>query len=164
MGRLPTGRRKYQLRSVQPMSREILRRIAAGQKAVDIAREMDITPVTVSYTKNSAVAQPVLKELERKRDEASMESIGRLADLHDNAVDVLEQIVTAEADAVNLGLKFRAAESILDRLGATAPKKIQGEITSRIIDADMLREVKKAALQTARESGIIVDKQFVEST
>jgi len=153
MGRIPTGHRKYQLRMIQPQHREMLRRLSVGEKAINIAKDMGFSPVSVSIAKNSECAKEVMKQMEEKRDEHVLAAKNRMAELSDKAVDILSEVL--HNDDVGINTRINAAKYVIGSTGVEAPKKVQGEITTKIVDADMLREIKKTALEMAAEAGIM---------
>lgn len=83
MGRIPTGRRKYQLKCLNETHLEIVRLIAQGKRNKDIAKELSLSRDTVSNVRNSELAKPILERLLKERDHsaASMEvAVNRLLD------------------------------------------------------------------------------------
>ena len=68
MGRPPSGTRKDQLQGLTERHREVLRLVVPGKGRMEIARELGISPSSVTRAKNSTVAQPILAELQTERN------------------------------------------------------------------------------------------------
>jgi len=66
------------------VKREVIRRLAAGQRGVDVARSMGMTPETVSRIRNSEAGRHYMAKLQADLDRtfvrmASAEAISRMA-------------------------------------------------------------------------------------
>jgi hypothetical protein len=131
----------------------MLRRIAAGEKHVDIAKSMNISPVTVSIANNSEICKATLKELQAKRDEKVLAVKEKMAELGVKSAEILETVLYD--DNAQMAMRVKVAERVLTSIGVDAPKRVEGEVTTKVVDADMLREIKKTALDMAKEAGII---------
>ena len=158
MGRTPGngGGRKYQIQALWDVHHEILRRLVLGQKGTDVAFDLEISPVVVSYVKNSALGK---RQLEIMRGAANQEAINvskRIKDASINAVAVLEGILANED--VNLGLKLWAAQDILDRAGYAPPKVLRTENLHAFLTGEDIAQLK----QRAKEVGMIADADGTE--
>jgi hypothetical protein len=123
-------------------------------KHVDIAKQMNISPVTVSIACNSAVAQDYRKHLRAEREEAIVKSNHKLSTMAERATEVLEEVM--DGSDFPASVRLRAAESVLNRLGVDTPKKVEHDVTDkRIVDDKLLKQMKETAMQTARECGLI---------
>jgi len=68
MGRLPTGKRKYEIKRLKDYHYTILERLVRGHKPRDIARDLGISTQTISNVSNSTIAQEVLRKMNAERD------------------------------------------------------------------------------------------------
>lgn len=148
MGRNPTGQsqRKYQIEQLWDIHKEICRRIALGQKNVDIAKELGVTEVMVSYTRNSTLGIQQ-RELLHAREDERVVSLGvRIKEMAPKALDVLEQILD-NAGEIPIGPKLQAkvAESILDRAGYGAIQRSRNENVITHLTREDIDELKQRA-------------------
>lgn len=149
MGRKPTGMREYTLTNPQPIHREIVRRLVRGQKHKDIARDLNISPVTVSMTANSPIMKPVMEELSRDRDKKFTDVDEELKRLQPKA---LERIEAALHDK-NLEHKeaVKVAFNVLDHSGYSPVKRVQGHLSHGHFTFDDIQKIKNRAKQVGVE-------------
>jgi len=138
MGRLADGNRKYSLQRLQSVHMEILRRHFVGQKSCEIAKDLGISEVTVSYTINNPLAQEVLENLQAGADASAADVQGRIKELAVDAVEVLEEMMTPIAPPA---LRLRAATDVLDRAGHGAVKKVEGRVVHGMFTAEELAAI-----------------------
>lgn len=128
MGRVPGKEISQPLTHLWERHREIMRRLIAGDRQVDIAKDMNMTQGRMSIICNS----PAFKnELERK-------SLG--AD--SNALDVQNRVTALSIDAMSV------LEDVLQN-GEDLPKKLQVEVAKDIMDRAGHGAVKKTATLNA---------------
>lgn len=154
MGRNPTGEREYQIEKMWNVHHEISRLLLLGMKNVDIARQLNVSEVMVSYTKNSALVQRKLDIMSGARDHDAVTISNRIKELAPKAVEVMEGLLDSEVEMI----QFRAAVDILDRAGHGAVKKeisLHGELT----EADLI-DIKNRA----REIGLCKTYELVPAT
>ncbi len=153
MGRLalPGRRRKYQIQELQAVHKEICRRTTLGQKGVEIAEDLGISPVVVSYVKNSDLGHDKLDQLEEARDADTVSVAKHIKSLAPLALGVIEAMLR-DPNCMSQ-TKLRAAQDLLDRGGHAAVTKIQSTNLSVNVTAEALAEIK----QRARESGVMVE-------
>lgn len=98
--------------------KELLRRIALGERQQDAARQMGITTRMASYVRNSPAGQAYLRELVDGRDASARDIAAQLYRLAPSAVATLEAALRGElgGSAVDM-FRFKAAEAVLDRCG-----------------------------------------------
>jgi len=153
MGRLPHRDRvrKYQLQELWDDHKEINRRLALGQKNVDIAQEMHITPALVSYTKHSTIATIEREKMQAEMDGITVDVGKRIRELGAVAVEVLAE--TMSDPNSTRGLRTKVAMDILDRAGYGAVQRTKNENHNYTLTSDALDELKRRG----REAGIIRD-------
>lgn len=129
--------------------KEVLRRVALGQTCIQIARELKITPATVSNIKNSALGQEHLGYLHAAADDRVIEVQERIKSLLMPAAEVAEEILLDKSISPNV--RSRVAMDILDRGGIVAPTQHVHE--HQHFDKSDIERFKQMAI----ESGQIVD-------
>ncbi|MCC6798188.1 MAG: hypothetical protein IT366_23950 [Candidatus Hydrogenedentes bacterium] len=98
--------------------KEAMRRIAVGQSAKDVAREMGISRRTISYVRNSPVGRRYITDLLAGRDEAVKDIATQLQELAPKAVATLGEALDGQlGTSAPDHMKLKAAESVLDRTG-----------------------------------------------
>jgi len=157
MAKLPTNNRKYQLKDMWERHHEINRRLLLGQKSKDIAKEMGITEATVSYTKNSHLAQKELSIMKVARDADTIDVARQIREIAPQALEVLEDIMNG--DETPETLKAKVATDLLDRAGYSPPKKVIGAIAHQHFSKDDITKIKERALNIGINSGNVIDAE-----
>lgn len=148
MGKTPTGERKYQIETIWPQHKEVMRRLLLGEKHVAIARALNVTPAMVSYTANSYLVQKELAILNAKRNGITVDIANDIRDLNPIAVQRLGEILMngGEKDSDTIKVAF----GILDRDGHTPIKRsinFNGTLTPEDIE-----DLKKRAREKYADS------------
>lgn len=143
MGALPEGNRRYNLRQLNAVHMEILRRHFVGQKSVEIAEALGLSPVTVSYTINNPLAVEILEQMQSGALASVQNVQERLKALAVDAVDVLEEMVTEPSAPP--ALRVRAAQDVLDRAGHGAVKKVEGRLVHGLFTSDEIAAIVQQA-------------------
>jgi hypothetical protein len=139
MGRTPTGHRKYQIQQIWEIHHEIMRRLLLGIDSKDIAQDLGVTEVMVSYTKNSHLVQQQLSIMQGARDAETIDAAVEIKKLVPKALRVMEEILDSEGQA---HLKLRAASDVLDR---ELPRKIRTENIHAFLTSEQIEEIKSRA-------------------
>lgn len=129
--------------------REIMRMAVTGMKQADIARELGVSEVMVSYTMNSPIVKREMELMRSARDLDAVDVAKRIQEVAPRALEVLEDLLETANDSI----RFRAATDVLDRAGHAAVKTLRTESLSVHLNKDDLEEIK----QRAREIGLCVD-------
>tara|TARA_R100000808_G_C2135763_1_gene144122 strand:+ start:350 stop:829 length:480 start_codon:yes stop_codon:yes gene_type:complete len=159
MAKLPTNKRKYQLKEMWDRHHEINRRLLLGQKSKEIAKELGITEATVSYTKNSKLAQKELNIMKVARDADTIDVARQIREIAPQALEVLENIMNDEETAETL--KAKVATDLLDRAGYSPPKKVIGAIAHQHFSKEDISKIKQRALKVGIDTGNVVDVKDV---
>jgi len=118
MGRIPSVESasvtRYGLSYIRPRHREIARRLVAGQTQAEICWAIGMTEARMSIIVNSPLFKIILKELEEDRDSNAVDIAKDLREMSPVALDVVERTMYKGKSE---RLRFKAAESILDRAG-----------------------------------------------
>ena len=152
------SQKKYQIQRLWDMHHEILRRLVIGQKPVDIAEELGITPQTVSNVRNSPIVQRQIKMLQSQRDADAVTIRDRIDFIAPKAVQLLEKKLDEELveDGEVTQVGVRAALGTLD---FAVPKR--GEINVKFgVDAELLTELKERARKSQMLSENTKDADF----
>jgi predicted transcriptional regulator len=129
--------------------REIMRMAVTGMKQADIARELGVSEVMVSYTMNSPIVKREMELMRSARDLDAVDVAKRIQEVAPRALEVLEDLLETANDSI----RFRAATDVLDRAGHAAVKTLRTESLSVHLNKEDLEEIK----QRAREIGLCVD-------
>ena len=134
-------------------SHEIIGMALQGMKQVDIARVLDISPVTVSNTLNSTLGKEKLAKERKTRDERFEEINEEVLKLTEKAMGVYDEIFNS--DHASLELQKKTADTVvLDIAGMRAPTRIDTRLESDITRTQVL-EFRARGLEAARESGFL---------
>lgn len=155
MGRNQTGERKYQIENVWEVHHEVARRILLGEKNVDIAKDMNISPVMVSYTRNSHKVKALIAELESRRDGVSVDIAQDIQELCPLAIkrmgEMLAKGTEKDSDMIKIGF------GVLDRGGHSPVKRsinVNGALTK-----DMINNLKTRGLELQSEAIDVTSKE-----
>jgi len=148
----------YEIKQLWQRSHEIVNLAARGFKNTDIAKILNISPVTVSNTLNGKLGQFKLSEIRRSRDEEAKAVAEKIRVLTDKALNVYHEIFDNDSGNITIKDKKSAADTVvLELSGLRAPTKIQSHSMSVQVSREDLEEFKKRGIAAARESGMIID-------
>ena len=154
--RSSTPKKTWQVAELWDNHHEIARRLLLGQKSVDIARDMDITPAQVSNVKNSPVVQEKLVLMRAARDAGSVDLAKEIMDL---APIALERIKEALSSGTVLGKEVSASQllkesnGILDREMGKAVQRVDTRGIHAVLSMDDIERIKQKAIELAGVSG-----------
>lgn len=160
MGRVSTGNRKYVAEELWEIHQEIIRRLVLGQKAKEIARDLQITSQTVSNIRNSPIAQRRILSLQAARDESVIDITNRIKSMAPLAQQVLED--TMMCPAVADSIRVEIAKDMLDRAGYSPVRKT-ASMNVGVLTNDDLERFKDRAKALGHRSGSVVESSFVGS-
>lgn len=158
------GRRHVQLKTLKDVHQEICRRTVAGQKNVEIAAELGITPQTVCNTTNSLLGGARVAELSAMRDAEVLEVQGKIAGMAETARQVMQDIL--EDEEVGKALRFSVAKDVLDRAGLGAVQKVQRvdtKLSVEDIEKMKARAAEAGILRTERLEPVLDVERLVEN-
>lgn len=150
-------REPLEIEKIHFRHREILRRLCAGQKNVDIAREMNIGVQAVANVSSSPLAQQELERLNRLADLSAIDVKKKIHELTPKALLLLEEVLGGEVvvggvkSPVKPSDRIKAAFDVLDRAGYGAVK--QHVVSTNHLTQDEVDELKSRG----RESGLIIE-------
>lgn len=149
-------RKSFTVENIWNSHQEIMRLAVTGMKQADIARELGVSEVMVSYTLNSPVVKRQMMVMQAARDVDAVDVAKRIQEVAPKALDVLEELLETGNDTIRL----RTATDLLDRAGHAAVKTFRTQSLSVHLDKEDLDEIK----QRAREIGLCIDVDSLPST
>ena len=154
--RLPTGKRRYEIKDIQHRHREIIRLAMLGMKQVDIAKALGITPQNVSTVLNS---QPIVNELAKLHEVADKNVVDVNAEVKamipkalETHREIMEERKQVEVDGKQLEIyaydaptRQRSADRVLDMAGHSRIQRVQGEIVHGYLSLNEIEAIKRRA-------------------
>jgi len=141
--------RVWKVSEMWDVHHRIAEMVALGMKNVDIARKLNVTPQTISNVKNSPKVQKY-KDIVSGAMAADNVDLGiRIQKIAPKALDFLENLIKGQEEDASLPLRAKAAESMMDRAGYGAVRKLAAVNTH--LTAEDIEGIK----DRARTSGII---------
>ena len=154
--RVPRSERvSHDIRNLWDRQHEILNRKLLGQSNVSIARELGVTPTTVSLTTNSTLGQARLRDMRFERNSAFTDAAKIIHErLLPKALGVYEEIL--DSDEIPTSIRKDTAKDVIASFaGMAAPQRI--ESLSVQITSNELEEFKRRGREAARSLGIVVE-------
>ncbi|MDI6785109.1 MAG: hypothetical protein QMD92_00210 [bacterium] len=149
--------RRYQIQRLWNIHYEIMRLALIGRKAADIARELGVTEVMVSYTLNSELAKRRMEIMRGVRDAEALDLSIEIKRFAPEAFKLLKKVLRESDSEKN---KIVVALDVLDRAGYAPPKVIEGRFMHAHFTAEEIEEMKKRS----KDSGqVVVEGELVES-
>ena len=134
-----TGQNNYSIELVWDTHNEVVRRIVLGQSNVDIARDLSLTPQTISHLRNNSMIRRRIDYLSDLADGNVIDIRARQKEVAEEAQVVLERLMLEKTTPDRL--RASIAMDQLDRAGYQAPKVIKSEET--IVTIDMVSAIKE---------------------
>lgn len=129
---------------------EVIRLKVLGYKTIDICRTLQMTLPTVQKALNCPLGRQMLQDLQDARNGSVMDIQTRIQGMADEAADYMEAVISGDVP-VTAGLKFKVAESILDRAGhGRIMKNLNIGLSGQLSDEELLR-----CRARAMESGLL---------
>lgn len=119
--RLPSVNRYVLKRGISPRHREIMRRLAMGERQIDIALDMRMSQAALSFTVNSPLFQAELQKMITRVDEGVYDAMLELRKIQKDAVEAIHSSITQDELPV---LRFHAARDVLNRTGVAMPREL----------------------------------------
>ncbi len=167
-GRPPGPRqynRKNQLQEIWGRHKEIIRMHILGFKSVAIAKELNVTPQSISHVLNSAITKTRVDELQNLADENAVDMNKRFRESASDAQDLL--VAVMEDKDEDIKTRVKVAMDQLDRGGHAPIRKIEGkhllgifdasDIGDMARDADEIKRLRDEAIVVVQENGNLAD-------
>jgi predicted transcriptional regulator len=150
--RLPETHKPYQIEQMWDLHHEILRLSLMGNKQIDIANHLGVSPVMVSYTLRSPIAARQLECMHADRDKKAIKVAEEIQKLAPIAIQVMGELLDNELP----NIKMAAAKDILDRAGHAAVQRIKADVQHTHFTSDEISEIK----QRAKDIGLLMDAEY----
>lgn len=153
--RRPSGRvPKQPITHLWDRHKEIARRLVMGQRQKDIADDLGMTQSRISIVANSPVVQEKVEELAESRDESAKDVAGRLKALSENAVDILDEVLSKNTTPFNANLQVKVAQDVLDRAGYPKSIRSEGDINHKVSAEGVLGDALKVLREKHSQPGL----------
>ena len=149
-------RKVYDIKRLWSRNKEIIQLDSMGYKGTEIARMLNISPVTVSLTLNSTLGKEAQSVLRDERDEEYQAMRESVMELTWKSLEVYESILDNESESNRL--RKEVADTVtLELAGMRAPTKIQSMSAHAVLTSDELIEFKKRGVEAARNAGRLIE-------
>lgn len=149
--------RKYQIQKLWNLHHEICRLLLLGRTHREIADELHVTAVMVSYTANSELVKRQLEVMQGARDAEALDLSVEIKRFAPEAFETLQTIL--RDPNTHEKHKIAIAMDALDRAGYAPPKVIEGRFMHAHFTAEEIEDMKKRA----KESGQVIEGELAES-
>jgi len=145
----------YDIKQLWQRSHEIVGLALGGMKQVEIAKILNISPVTVSNTLNSTLGKKKLAKMRGERDEEYIGINEKVKELTIRALDVYEELLQPANDPK---MKKETADTVvLEVAGMRAPTRIESKGLYTSATLKEIEDFKKRGIEAAREAGLLID-------
>ena len=153
-------RKHWVVSEMWDLHHEIARRIVIGQKNVEIAKALKITPVTVSSVRNSPIVQEHVSIMRGVRDAETIDLAKEIKEIAPEALILLKDIIRGDNDGAvaSINLRARTSEGMLARIGHGIPHRIQSESVNLHLTSQDIAAIKNRAML----SGNVIDVESQE--
>ncbi len=152
--RFKTERKTFEVNKMWEVHKEIVRKLLLGEKNSEIAEDLGVSEVMVSYTRNSKVVQSQLSIMGAARDADTIDLAREIREKAPEALKLLYGIIEDNGETNSMSLAAKTAENWMDRAGYGAPKRIEALVAH--LTAEEIEGIKKSAVIDAEASSIIV--------
>ena len=155
--RLPGKPRKQDVKHLWDQHHSILRMLAAGMRAADIARELDVHVATVSNVRNSPLAKEQLGFLHASADIKTIDVMGKIREILPKCLEVLEEVI--DNPSASDAIRTKNALALLDRggFGPSRNVNVSGEHVVAHLSADQIERIKQRAMDAGMLTGPVID-------
>lgn len=136
----------------------IIRMLIRGKKQKEIAEELGISEVMVSYTKNSPIVQQKLDVMRNIIDAEAIDTAKMINDIQPLAILRMAELLSNKGTDDKLTVTI--ARDLLDRGGHAAPKTPDLHLHAHAT-LDEINEIKARAKNRARISGDMIEDATV---
>lgn len=149
-------RKVYDIKKLWSRHKEILQLDSMGYKGSEIAKMLDIDPVTVSLTLNSTLGKEAQAVIRDERDEEYQAMRQSVMELTWKSLEKYEEIL--ESEHAGLKLQKDVADTVtLELAGMRAPTKIQSMSAHAVLTAEELADFKKRGFEAAKNAGKLIE-------
>lgn len=146
----------HDIKQLWQRSHEILGLALQGMKNTEIAKILNISPVTVSNTLNSSLGREKLAGMREERDEHYVKVSQHVKDLTLKALDTYHKLF--DTPGIEPELKKKTADTItLDIAGMRAPTKVDTRTLHAHATLDEIMDFRRRGIEAAKEAGMTID-------
>ncbi len=151
----PATRKTFEVHKIWESHEEIIRRLMLGQKATNIARDMNVSAAMVNYVRKSPVVQDKLELMCAARDAETVDLAKEIREKAPQALGLLEKIINGDVDAP-VSVRAREAGNWLDRAGFSPVRNLQANVNVSHFTKQDIEEIKRRAVENgfARKSSL----------
>lgn len=150
-----TGNNNYEILEVTDHQKEIVRRLAVGQDTDTIARELNLTPQTISNVRNHPIIVEMIAALHDSRNSQAKDITEQIAEVAPDAIALLKSVIRNDILSDNgtmatdpeIGDQIRASLGLLK----TITPRLNMHSHQHIITSDKINEIKQRALEGAKK-------------
>jgi len=153
--RNPHGR-VVDIKALWSRHKEILQLDSMGYKGMEIAKMLNIHPVTVSNCLNSTLGKEAQLAIREERDEEYEQLREEVLDLTRKSLDVYREILSDESEGRKLK-KETADTVVLELSGMKAPTRIESRSLHAILTPDEIEDFKHRGMAAAKAAGKLID-------
>ncbi len=151
----------YEIKQLWQRSHEIVNLCARGYKNIEIAKILNISPVTVSNTLNGELGQHKLSEIRGDRDEETKRTVEKIRVLTDKALNIYHNIFDNEGGNATLKDQKSVADTVvLELSGLRVPTKVQSHSVHTTLTKSEIEAFKERGTQAALDTGIVIDVEL----
>lgn len=137
--------KRFQVEKLWQRHKVICQLAAVGMKQVEIAEQLGISPVTVSYTLRSPLVRHQVELLQAGRDEAAMNLLEQISDMAPKAVALLD--VAMDDETQPMPTRLHASRELRGWMEFVLPKKRENVSIGALLSLDDIKEIKAEALK-----------------
>ncbi len=161
--KIPKYRRTFTVAKMNEIHHEIARRLVLGQKGTQIAKDLSISPATVTLVKNSPIVREQMGILSGARDKRTVDIRAEIEELAPRCVDVIRNQL--EDEQVSAHLKSKNAFSLLSIVGFSPVRNVNVKSVSAILSGEDIERINaKATEARQRALEVLVDQDVIEAT
>lgn len=134
---------RFQVKKLWQRHKEICRLAALGMKQVDIAEQLGLSTVTVSYTLRSPLVKHQVQLLQAGRDEAAINLIEQIEEMAPKAVALLDFAMDDETQP--MPTRLQASRELRGWMEFVLPKKRETVTLGALLSLDDIKEIKAEA-------------------
>jgi predicted transcriptional regulator len=153
---------RFRVKRLWDRHKEICRLAATGMfSQKEIAEQLGITPVTVSYTLRSPLVRHQVELLQAGRDAAAVDLLQQIEEMAPKAIALLDQALESEDQPMTT--RLQAGRDLRGWMEFVLPKKKENVTIGALLSLQDIREIKRDALAAKKaEEPTVEEAQFEE--
>lgn len=149
-GRVSEEPKRFKVERLWSRHKEICRLDATGMfTQKEIAEQLGITPVTVSYTLRSPLVRHQIELLQAGRDAAAVDLLEQIEEMAPKAIALLDQALEAEDQP--MPTRLQAGRDLKGWMEFVLPKKRETVTIGALLSLDDVKQIKQDALKAKQK-------------